>query len=460
MDKTRLRLLLDYPFFGSLALTLLHKENSNIPTCSTDGRSLNYNPQFVDNLTQNEKLFLYLHEICHIILGHSVRRKGRDPKLWNIAGDHAVNILLRESVDLPRPEGGLYNSNYQGLSAEEIYSKLNEEFPEDIRNSPPSEPEPDQEQNPEDDQENQEQNPESESEPELPFEDAQEEQAQQEQQGQDNDSELADGPEDNPEADNHESRDGVEAGRQEHIDRYNEMVNSMERFGMVEDPSEELGLTESDIQSTTSLIDRMLNKSNIETPEPIRRLVRQFVSTRVPWQELLASFIHRSCEQIYDWTRPSRRYSSLENIIMPSIDPQSTLSIVIVVDTSGSIDDALLNLFMSELTSLMNSIEYSKIHMVSCSHEVFEPVSFDKGQPLIYQPTGEGETRFEPAFEYIATIDPAPACIIYFTDLFSDNFGPEPSIPVLWIGKYEDTWMRSHKNRIPFGDIVNMNEEE
>jgi predicted metal-dependent peptidase len=456
MEKTRLRLMLDYPFFGSLALTLQHKSNATIGTCATDGKTLQYNPDFIDSLTPNEKLFLYLHEICHIILGHSVRRGTRDPKLWNIAGDHAVNLLLRDSVDLSRPEGGLCNTDYSGLSAEEIYTKLNEEFPEDIREEePPPPPEEDPDGEVTDDSANSEVDGETTSypdnEPPLPFDES---------------SQPDPTPQPGSDLGGDNSTDETEASdtpdpeRMDRIERYRDMVGAMERFGMVEDISEEEGLTESDIQSTTSLIDRMLNNSDIATPEPIRRLVRQFVSTKVPWQELLARFIHKSCEQKYNWSKPNRRFNSTTNIILPSLEHQLELSIAIVIDTSGSINDVLLNLFMSELSSLMSSVEYSKIHMISCSHEVFGPQSFDKGDQLLYQPVGEGETRFRPAFEHISRIDPAPSCVIYFTDLFSDDFGPEPEMPVLWIGDYKEDWFGSHQARVPFGELITMHEEE
>ncbi len=456
MQKTRLRLMLDYPFFGSLALTLEHKENINIGTCCTDGKTLQYNPEFIAGLTPNEKLFLYLHEICHIILGHSVRRNSRDPKLWNIAGDHAVNLLLRESVDLPQPQGALCNTDYANLSSEEIYTKLNDEFPEDVRNEPPPPPE---EENPDGETTSNPQNSEvdgetiyPEDEPPLPFDES----------VVPSESETPQpGSEEAGESDaNNQESETPDSERANRIERYRDMVGAMERFGMVEDVSEESGLTESDIQSTTSLIDRMLNNSDGQAPEPIRRLVRQFVSTKIPWQDLLARFIHRSCEQKYNWTKPNRRYTSTTNVMLPSFESQNELSIAIIIDTSGSINDELLALFMSELSSLMSSVEYSKIHMVSCSHRVFEPQSFDKGDQLLYQPTGEGETRFAPAFEHIKTIDPAPACIIYFTDLFSDDFGFEPEMPVLWIGNYKPDWLLSHRTRIPFGELITMHEEE
>ena len=133
MDQTRVRLILDYPFFGSQALMLRHAISGQIKSCRTDGRTLQWNPAFVDRLSPNEKLFLYLHEICHIILGHSVRRNNRRPKVWNFACDYAVNELLRNSVDLAMPQGVLLDDKYAGMGAEEIYRILDAELPEDLQ---------------------------------------------------------------------------------------------------------------------------------------------------------------------------------------------------------------------------------------------------------------------------------------------------------------------------------------
>jgi predicted metal-dependent peptidase len=63
------------------------------------------------------------HEVLHVIFQHSSRRSNRDPELWNIAADHAINLLLIEQ-GFSLPKGGLANYAYRGMSAEKIYSLL------------------------------------------------------------------------------------------------------------------------------------------------------------------------------------------------------------------------------------------------------------------------------------------------------------------------------------------------
>ena len=50
----RVSLVLDQPFFGALALSLPPKEDTTCDTAWTDGRSLGYNPAFVESLTHAE----------------------------------------------------------------------------------------------------------------------------------------------------------------------------------------------------------------------------------------------------------------------------------------------------------------------------------------------------------------------------------------------------------------------
>lgn len=64
----------------------------------------------------------------HVILYHSLRRGIRDPKLWNIACDHAVNLLLKEHGFKPYPYD-YCDTRFIGMSAEQVYDILEKETP-------------------------------------------------------------------------------------------------------------------------------------------------------------------------------------------------------------------------------------------------------------------------------------------------------------------------------------------
>ena len=122
MARLRTRLLLDQPFFGSLAMHLEMVPDASVPTAQTNGVYLKFNPDFMATLTENEQLGVLAHEVLHPALLHPYRRGDRDPKLWNEACDFAINTQLIEA-GFRLPQGALLDQQYKGMSAEAIYSK-------------------------------------------------------------------------------------------------------------------------------------------------------------------------------------------------------------------------------------------------------------------------------------------------------------------------------------------------
>ena len=106
----RIALLLKHPFFGNLATRLkLVNADDWCPTAGTDGRHFFYNTKFIDSLTPKEAEFLFGHEVLHNVFEHMLVRIGdRDPQLWNIAADYAVNQILKDSNigDMPKGKKG------------------------------------------------------------------------------------------------------------------------------------------------------------------------------------------------------------------------------------------------------------------------------------------------------------------------------------------------------------------
>jgi predicted metal-dependent peptidase len=116
-------------FFATLVLRLKARPDWTEPTLATDGRELRYNPEFLRGLPAAEAQGVLAHEALHCALGHPARRGGRDPVLWNVACDLAVNpILLDAGMSLPAgrlvPGDGKFAQLPAGKSAEEYYSIL------------------------------------------------------------------------------------------------------------------------------------------------------------------------------------------------------------------------------------------------------------------------------------------------------------------------------------------------
>ena len=126
ISKARTTLLLDHPFFGALLYRLKPVPNNRQPTMATDGVSLFYNDNFVEDLAPAELVGVLAHEVMHPALKHHVRRGDRNPRVWNIACDYAINPLLVDA-GLHLPKGILLDNSYRGMSAEAIYNRIAQE---------------------------------------------------------------------------------------------------------------------------------------------------------------------------------------------------------------------------------------------------------------------------------------------------------------------------------------------
>jgi predicted metal-dependent peptidase len=122
LGAARTRLILERPFIGALVmhLPLVPAVAARCETVATDARAIYYNPAYIASLTLAEAQFVLAHEALHCALGHFSRRSHRLRKRWDVACDHAVNLLLVDEGLRP-PAGALANPEFRGLSAEEIY---------------------------------------------------------------------------------------------------------------------------------------------------------------------------------------------------------------------------------------------------------------------------------------------------------------------------------------------------
>jgi predicted metal-dependent peptidase len=120
----RVGLLLRASFFGNLATRLkLVNADEWCSTAATDGRHFYYNSRFIDMLRPKEIEFLFGHEVLHCVYDHFGRRGDRDPMLFNVANDYAVNGDLKKHRvgEFITSVPCLYDAKYEGKSSEEIY---------------------------------------------------------------------------------------------------------------------------------------------------------------------------------------------------------------------------------------------------------------------------------------------------------------------------------------------------
>ena len=126
VDSIKRRLLVKYPFFGSVVANSNFIAEPAVGTAGTDGKTIYYNPNFIESITDDQQTFIFAHEICHIAFDHIFRSEGKDKDLWNIATDSVVNAFLKQD-GLPIVEGVVDIPEAINYDAEEMYKKLLEE---------------------------------------------------------------------------------------------------------------------------------------------------------------------------------------------------------------------------------------------------------------------------------------------------------------------------------------------
>lgn len=117
------KVLAMYPFFGSVAANVEYQEIEDTGIMKNDGSTIFYDPRYMSTLSDNDQLFLLVHELCHIAFEHKERGVGKDPTVWMSATDAVINQMLKRD-GLEIISGGIDYPEAIDYSAEEYYELL------------------------------------------------------------------------------------------------------------------------------------------------------------------------------------------------------------------------------------------------------------------------------------------------------------------------------------------------
>jgi predicted metal-dependent peptidase len=150
----------------------------------------------------------------------------------------------------------------------------------------------------------------------------------------------------------------------------------------------------------------------------------------------------------YSFQRPSRREGAA---ILPSLK-SAHIDVVIVLDTSGSIDDEEMREFVAEVDAIKGGLG-ARITLLACDDHLAEgaPWTFEPWEQLRVPDRleGRGGTKFTPPIDWAERQDRAPDLLVYFTDAEGEFPAAEPPFPVLWLVK--------GKAKVPWGQRVQLN---
>ena len=130
LAKAKTALILEHPFIGTVALGMPFLLSREVPTAATNGKRVVFNPDFCNELTDEELKFLVAHECLHPMLEHNYRRQERQHRRWNNAADYVINKLLIDDSIGRMPKRGLHDPNIYtagGGTSDGIYNILPEQ---------------------------------------------------------------------------------------------------------------------------------------------------------------------------------------------------------------------------------------------------------------------------------------------------------------------------------------------
>jgi predicted metal-dependent peptidase len=166
----------------------------------------------------------------------------------------------------------------------------------------------------------------------------------------------------------------------------------------------------------------------------LRRLAADIPKAVVRWQAVLRNFLKARLMPVTEssWGRPSRRMLSLgkdAQWLDPGVERKRGIRRAgVVIDTSGSIVDGLLQMFIAEINRLVTETGCELV-LVDCDAQV-QQISIHREPIRGYVAKGGGGTDFRPAIEALRRMPLDVA--VYFTDLLGTFPERKPGFPLLW----------------------------
>ena len=460
--RARRALLLRKPFFGALAMGLRFRIDRRHPSCYTDAVVLGMNPDFLRSMSFEQLQTVIAHEVMHCALKHVFRLGNKNFDAWQEACDHVVNLmLLADGFEFP--SGTIYcDAAFQRMSAEEVYSKV-------LHRHEKSEEEGD-----EADANGQagsggETGAGGGSPKALPTSgtfgemlapgsargkpEGVEEQSQGDQQ-----ATAGAGDDASEDDDGHSDAGSPAKGDAEH--------DALEQPPQSDyESSDSLPLSEAESRALEEQWGQQAAAAAIQAKarghgsDSLKRAVDASTKPEVNFRDHLRLFLQQAMrKETENWTRPSRR-SQGAGSYLPSMRGAGLGTLVIAVDTSGSVSNKELSQFLGEIGQAQRDLHPEKIILTFADDRVQEEREFLEGEDTedaASMVRGFGGTDFAPVYARCKQLEEEQGeridGVIYLTDLdgsFPQDEGMLP--PTLWV--VSSSW---RKMEAPFGEVVRL----
>lgn len=163
----------------------------------------------------------------------------------------------------------------------------------------------------------------------------------------------------------------------------------------------------------------------------------ELMQPQVDWREVLREFVQTTCtgSDYSTWKRPNRRYIGA-GVYMPSGITERIDELVLAIDTSGSISDTAVALFLSEVQSICTTVKPEKVRVLYWGHEVVgdEVYELNELDTLVKSTKvrGGGGTDVECVTAYMDEHKISPQAAIILTDGYLFGDWGKWVCPTLW----------------------------
>jgi predicted metal-dependent peptidase len=418
LERAQLQVLFRTPFFApgvcklpvsfvpeSEFSTRFRVPSSQLCTALTDGKEIWWCEEWFDSLPDEVLPTVLCHEACHCMFGHLWRMPaGADVGIWNVACDHALNLMLKEFSSLvmgkgladpfpfPDPQDAYCaDPQFAGMAEEAIFAVLNNR-------------------------------------PKWP--------------GQQPSSQGKAGS----------SGKGQSGGQANKADPGGNgasgQAHSMPDFGQFQ--PKEANSAAAKQQKTdwdaTMMQACAIAKEYGSLPGGLERYLSELVSPVVGWREVLRSWLREQCADDWDFTRPAMEYSGSE-FILPSMHSEKMGPVVFASDWSGSTFGELVKMFHAEKQACLDDCRPSKLVDFGFDTRVVSRREYLVGDVIDPTIKGGGGTSFVEVLQTAADMWPKPKCIVVLTDLAGEFPKDDNGIPTIWV-----TWEKGAT--APFGEVI------
>jgi predicted metal-dependent peptidase len=188
-------------------------------------------------------------------------------------------------------------------------------------------------------------------------------------------------------------------------------------------------------------------------PQHVKRMISEEQEPRAFLTDILRNFCTETGEADTRYPAIDRYYSQSSQFLLPGPYSEEPGDVVVCIDTSGSMDEAMLNHCFELIFGVLEEYDM-ELTVVDCDAEVnaFRKVTTED-MPISFK--GGGGTRFAPAIEKVREQEYNVSVLIYLTDMYCNDFGPEPPFPVIWVDMNGKNDLYSqYKGDAPFGTVV------